>query len=88
MINQAFINPLIIKKFKLNHYNLVKLYYDDDKYQLTSKNEPKEFFMTNLDKKTDIDKLNDPIVLLGLLSILFPFFILLIFWDYIQDFKY
>jgi len=80
MFIQSFINPLILPKIKLNHYSFVKLYYDDDKLHLTSKNEPKEFFMTNL------NKFQDPIVLLSLFSIFFPFFLLLSFWNYIEKF--
>ena len=64
------------------YYNL---YNEDEKVRLTRRNEPKEFFQTNLDRKTDAEKLKDPLVWLGLFSIAIPFVILGFFWGYITQ---
>ena len=60
-------------------------YNEDEKVRLTRRNEPKEFFQTNLDRKTDAEKLKDPLVWLGLFSIAIPFVILGFFWGYITQ---
>lgn len=74
--------PISLKTYTPMYYNL---YNDDEKNRLTRRNEPKEFFQTNLDRKTDAEKFKDPLVWLGLFSIAIPFVILGFFWGYIHQ---
>eukprot|EP00891_Asterochloris_glomerata_P006446 jgi/Astpho2/6446/Aster-08291 len=48
----------------------------DDKKFLTAEEEPDEFFQTKSEKKGGLAPAKDPLALMGILGILFPFLIL------------
>eukprot|EP00640_Fibrocapsa_japonica_P000442 CAMPEP_0113934200 /NCGR_PEP_ID=MMETSP1339-20121228/1538_1 /TAXON_ID=94617 /ORGANISM="Fibrocapsa japonica" /LENGTH=94 /DNA_ID=CAMNT_0000935897 /DNA_START=187 /DNA_END=471 /DNA_ORIENTATION=+ /assembly_acc=CAM_ASM_000762 len=53
---------------------------DDDRPRRTVENEPEEYFQSPTDKLPLSERFKDPIVLLGLGGVLFPFFLLAFFY--------
>jgi hypothetical protein len=53
------------------------LFDDGDASPLTAENEPEEFFSSDFESMAPEDKIKDPLVLIGLGSIFFPFVLLL-----------
>eukprot|EP00631_Chrysoreinhardia_giraudii_P004098 CAMPEP_0197418156 /NCGR_PEP_ID=MMETSP1170-20131217/3979_1 /TAXON_ID=54406 /ORGANISM="Sarcinochrysis sp, Strain CCMP770" /LENGTH=105 /DNA_ID=CAMNT_0042945185 /DNA_START=26 /DNA_END=343 /DNA_ORIENTATION=- len=52
---------------------------DDGKPKLTRENEPDEYFESSFEQKSTEEKFKDPLVIIGLVSIFFPFLLLVIF---------
>lgn len=52
---------------------------DDDKPKLTRETEPDQYFASNFESLSAQDKLKDPLVIIGLVSIFFPFVLLIVF---------
>lgn len=52
---------------------------DEDKPKLTRETEPDQYFASNFETLSAQDKLKDPLVIIGLLSIFFPFALLIVF---------
>lgn len=84
MIHHAFISNHALIPHKMTsipiYYNLYNN-VEEKKIRITKKNEPKDYFLTNLDKKSDGDKCKDPLVILGLFSIFSPFLLFCFFYS-------
>jgi len=52
---------------------------DENKPKLTRESEPEEYFASNFEELAPEEKVKDPLVLIGLLSIFFPFALLAVF---------
>lgn len=52
---------------------------DEEKPKLTRENEPEEYFQSSFEELAPAEKAKDPLVIIGLVSIFFPFILLGVF---------